>query len=205
MQRSIVEECSVEMQCSIVVQCRIEAQRIIVELHSKSEPHNSWCGRECQLLILTQGGGMAIHSKVRIYVHLIWGTYERQRILTPELRLKIFRHLVERAKELDIIIVKMNIQPDHVHILFILPSNKTLAEIVQNLKGECSNWINECNLIQGKFAWQRGYGAFSVSASQLMRVENYIKNQDAHHRRKSFQEEYKGWAVRYGVWDEEDG
>jgi len=142
---------------------------------------------------------MALHSKVRIYVHLIWGSLNHERILNRDLRLKIFQHLVERAKELKIVIYKMNIQPEHVHVLHNLPSNKTTTEIAQGLKGECSKWINDNEFLKGKFRWQRGYGAYSVSASQLEIVENYIKNQDEHHKRKSFQEEYKEWAIQYGV------
>jgi REP element-mobilizing transposase RayT len=147
---------------------------------------------------------MAIHSKVRIYVHLVWGTYKHERILNRELREKIFQHLVERANELKIVINKMNIQPEHVHMGLELPADKSIAEVAQNLKGESSNWINDNELIRGKFRWQRGYGAFSVSISQLERVKNYIENQDEHHKRKTFQEEYKEWAKKYGVWDDAD-
>lgn len=145
---------------------------------------------------------MAVHSKVRIYVHTIWGTYDHQRNLSKDLRVKIFQHFVERAQEINIMIFKMNIQPEHVHLLINLPSNKTMADAAQLFKGECSTWINDNNLMQGKFSWQRGYGAYSVSSSQVAVVENYIKNQDAHHKRKTFQEEYKEWAMKYGLWEE---
>ena len=145
---------------------------------------------------------MAIHSKVRIYVHLIWGTYKHQRILNQDLRLKIFQHLVERATELKIVINKMNIQPEHVHMGIELPADQSIAEVAKNLKGECSNWINDNDFLRGKFRWQRGYGAFSVSASQLEKVKSYIENQDEHHKRKTFQEEYKEWAKKYGIWDD---
>ena len=146
---------------------------------------------------------MALHSKVRIYIHMIWATYNHERILNRNLRIKIFEHLKSSAEELNITINKMNIQPEHVHILLQLPSDKSIAQVAKNLKGECSNWINANDLIQGKFRWQRGYGAYSVSASQIVRVENYIKNQDEHHKRKSFQEEYQEWAKKYGVWEDE--
>jgi len=69
----------------------------------------------------------------------------------------------------------MNIQPEHVHFLLNLPSNRTMAEIAQNLKGECSSWTNDNEFLRGRFRWQRGYGAYSVSASQLEIVEKYIK------------------------------
>ena len=147
---------------------------------------------------------MAIHSKVKIYVHLIWGTYKHQRILNRELRIKIFQHLVERANELKIIINKMNIQPEHVHMGIELPAAQSIAEVAKNFKGECSTWINDNDFLQGKFRWQRGYGAFSVSASQLEKVKNYIENQDEHHKRKTFQQEYKDWAKKYGVWDDDE-
>jgi len=146
---------------------------------------------------------MALHSKVRIFVHLIWGTHNHERVLNRELRIKIYQHLLERARELKIIINKMNLQPEHVHTLLELPSNKSIAEIAQNFKGECSNWINDNNLTVGKFRWQRGYGAYSVSISMLSTVENYIKNQDEHHKRRSFTDEYKEWAMRYGVWSQD--
>ena len=99
---------------------------------------------------------MAIHSKVKIYVHLIWGTQNHARILNRDLRLQIFSHLIERAKDLKFTINKMNIQPEHIHILLELPSNKSISEIAKNLKGECTHWINKSNLIQGKFSWQQG-------------------------------------------------
>ena len=142
---------------------------------------------------------MSLHSHVKLYIHLIWGTHNRQRIFKADSRIVIFKHFVERSNDLNIVIEKMNIQPDHVHMLLSLPSDKTIAKIAKDLKGESSNWINENKFIPGKFRWQRGYGAFSVSVSQLEIVKQYINNQDKHHRKKSFQEEYDGWCVKYGI------
>jgi REP element-mobilizing transposase RayT len=134
-------------------------------------------------------------------VHLIWGTHNHERILKSKSRIKIFDHLLQKSKENNIIFEGMNIQPEHVHILLTLPSDKTIAKVAKDLKGESSNWINENKLIPGKFRWQRGYGAFSVSASQFDIVKKYIKNQEEHHRRKSFKEEYDEWAIQYGILD----
>jgi len=142
---------------------------------------------------------MSLHSHVKLYIHLIWGTHNRQRILKPDLSIALFKHFVERSKELNIVFEKMNIQPEYVHILLYLPSDTSIAKIAKDLKGESSNWINENNFIPRKFRWQRGYGAFSVSASQIEIVKQYIKNQDEHHRRKSFQEEYDEWSANYGI------
>ncbi len=145
---------------------------------------------------------MAIHSHVKVWVHLIWDTHKRERMLHRDLRLTLFDHLVNQSEELEIVIEKLNIQPEHVHMLFPLPSDVALARVVKSLKGESSSWINENSLVKGKFSWQRGYGSYSVSASQLERVKRYIRNQDVHHRRHTFQEEYEDWAKRYGVFDE---
>jgi putative transposase len=145
---------------------------------------------------------MARHSHVKVWVHAIWGTYRHERIIHKGLRVQLFDHIVGEAKEMGLHIEKMNIQPEHVHVLFSLPADKTIAGIIKSIKGESSRWINESKLINNTFSWQRGYGAFSVSASQLETVKNYIKNQDAHHQKKTFTQEYEEWARKYGVWDD---
>jgi len=145
---------------------------------------------------------MALHSHVKILVHLIWGTHQHARVLNPEIRKSMFSHLVEHFEEEKLEIEKMNIQPEHIHILLILPADKSIAKIAKSMKGESSRWINENGLVHGKFRWQRGYGAFSVSASQLEIVKKYIKNQESHHKRQTFQEEYNEWARKYGVFED---
>ena len=96
----------------------------------------------------------------------------------------------------------IHVQPEHIHLLVDLPANLCLSDFAQKIKGSSSHWLNEQKLIPGKFSWQRGYGAFSVSASQLEIVKKYIRNQDEHHRRKSFEEEYIEWKRNYGFLDD---
>jgi len=76
-----------------------------------------------------------------------------------------------------------------------------MESIAKSLKGESSYWINENNIIPSKFKWQRGYGAFFVSASQLEKVKNYIAAQEEHHRVKTFTKEYNDWKNKYGLFD----
>jgi len=144
---------------------------------------------------------VAVHSRVKIYIHLIWGTYKHERILDHDLRLKIYEHIMKKSEESKIIIFKMNIQPEHVHMLISLASDRTIASIAKDIKGESSHWINSNHLAEREIHWQRGYGAYSVSQSQVEAVEDYIKYQDKHHKREPFEEEYKRWADQYGVWD----
>jgi REP element-mobilizing transposase RayT len=94
---------------------------------------------------------------------------------------------------------------DHTHALVDLPTNLTIEQVVQLLKGSSSHWINENRLLRGRFAWGRGYGAFSVSHSDIDRVCKYIANQGEHHRRRSFEDEYQLFVKRYGLeWRDEE-
>ncbi len=145
---------------------------------------------------------MSTHSHVKVWIHLVWGTLDHEHILNKKLRIDLFQHIVSYSQKNEVFIGKLNIQPEHVHVLLSLPVEKTVSQIAKNLKGESSHWINENNLIPGKFRWQRGYGAYSISASQLNTVKNYIENQNEHHQKNSFSEEFEEWARRYGVWDE---
>ena len=94
---------------------------------------------------------------------------------------------------------------DHTHALIDLPTDKSIEQVIQLLKGSSSHWINEQKLVRGKFAWGRGYGAFSVSHSDVGRVARYIANQEEHHRKRTFAEEYELFVRRYGLeWRDEE-
>lgn len=142
------------------------------------------------------------HTHTRIWIHIIWGTKNHRKCLFKEVGKKLYRHLIDLGNEIDVPLERLNIQPEHVHGLINLPSDKCLADVLKELKGESSHWINDSHLINGKFGWQRGYGGFSVSISQLEKVKRYIENQSEHHRIKTFQEEYDEWNKRYGIFDD---
>lgn len=89
--------------------------------------------------------------------------------------------------------------PDHLHCLFLLSPQKSIAEVIKQIKGSGSHFINQNNLIPEKFAWQTGYAAYSVSESAVDRVFQYIKNQKQHHQKKSFQQEYDEFLKLYGL------
>jgi REP element-mobilizing transposase RayT len=139
-----------------------------------------------------------LHSYVANWLHIIWSTKDRERIIGKEKAIKIRSHLLEHAIEIECPIETINIQPEHLHILLNLPSSINLDDILKKLKGESSHWINSEKLFRGHFHWQKGYGAFSVSASQIDTVKKYIKNQAEHHRKKTFVEEYDTILKKYG-------
>ena len=93
---------------------------------------------------------------------------------------------------------------DHTHALIDLPTNLTIEQVVQLLKGSSSHWINQNQLIRGRFAWGKGYGAFSVSQSDVSKVANYIAKQEDHHRKRTFAQEFEIFVKRYGLeWRDE--
>jgi REP element-mobilizing transposase RayT len=89
--------------------------------------------------------------------------------------------------------------PDHIHCLFLLNPQKSVAEVLKQIKGSSSHYINQSNLIAEKFAWQTGYAAYSVSESVVERVYQYIKNQKQHHQNKTFQQEYDEFLKLYSL------
>ncbi len=139
-----------------------------------------------------------LHSYTKIFVHLVWATKGREKYILKSIRPLLDNHLTDNAKKNNILIDSLNVQIDHVHVLIILASDQKVDDIVRLLKGESSHWINAENIIPQKFSWQRGYGAFSVSPSHLRAVREYISNQDEHHRKNTFLEEYKTILEKYG-------
>ncbi len=135
---------------------------------------------------------------IRIWIHIIWATKNREKIITKELKPKLIQHIKENAKEKNIYIDFINCEPEHLHATISLGASQTISKVAQLLKGESSNWINRNKLIPGYFEWQDEYIAISVSESMIDKVRDYIKNQAEHHRKKSFAEEYEVFISKYG-------
>jgi REP element-mobilizing transposase RayT len=134
---------------------------------------------------------------LKIWIHLVWTTKNRKPILTQEVRREIFKHLRENAEKKGIHIDFINGYIDHVHCLISLGSGQNIDKIVMLLKGESSYWMNKNNIVRGKFEWQDDYFAVSVSESLVNRVRNYIKNQENHHKKKPYNDEYQEFIRRY--------
>jgi REP element-mobilizing transposase RayT len=141
------------------------------------------------------------HSFNKIWIHAIWATKERQPFIHTEVESKIFDYMRMQFIDLGCPVRIINGMPDHVHCLFLLNPQKSIADVIKQVKGSTSHFINEQNLLSYKFAWQTGYAAYSVSESILERVFEYIQNQKEHHSKKSFQQEYDGLLKLYGLSD----
>ena len=148
---------------------------------------------------------MPLHSYTRCWLHMVWATLDRRPLLAKPVAAKLSGYLTSYASEKEIYMKINFVNPDHVHALVDLPASRAIDEVAQLLKGGSSHWVNESNLVSGKFAWQRGYGAFSVSHSAVDEVAGYIAHQEEHHRKKTFIEELRQLVDRYGLkWHDDE-
>lgn len=128
-------------------------------------------------------------SYARIWVHLVFATKERNPYLNKLIRGTVFNHIIENGRKKNIYLRNVNGYDDHVHCLLSLAKDQTISHVAQLIKGESSFWINKNKLTKEKFAWQDDYYAVSVSESNLLKVANYINNQEIHHASQSFSDE----------------
>ena len=135
---------------------------------------------------------------VKVWIHFVWSTKNREPYLTDEIRQKVFRHIRENAHNKDIYLDFINGYSDHVHCLISLVTDQTIGKIMQLIKGESSFWINKNRLCRGKFEWQDEYFAVGVCESMLENARKYIANQEEHHRTKSFDDEFEDFLKRAG-------
>ena len=148
---------------------------------------------------------MSTHSYSRLWIHLIWETLRREPMLDKRAAALSSTNLTNYAREKNIYMKINFFNADHTHALIDLPTDKSIEQVVQLLKGSSSHWVNEQKLAKGRFAWGRGYGAFSVSHSDVERVAAYIANQEEHHRKWTYAEEYELFVERYGLeWRDEE-
>lgn len=141
------------------------------------------------------------HSYNKIWIHAIWATKERMPLVQSKIEQKLYSFITDQLREQGCPVRIINGMPDHIHCLFLLNPKKSIAEVIKQIKGSSSHFVNQNNLIVEKFAWQTGYASFSISESAVEKVFEYIKNQKQHHLKKSFQEEYEGFLKLYGLND----
>jgi REP element-mobilizing transposase RayT len=128
-------------------------------------------------------------SWTRVWIHLVFSTKDRQAYLHQSIRRLVFEHIKQNAESKGIRLDCVNGFSDHAHCLISLGKDQTISQAAQLIKGESSYWINKNRLTAARFSWQDDYWAVSVSEGHLQAVRNYIFNQEAHHKKKSFQEE----------------
>jgi REP element-mobilizing transposase RayT len=134
---------------------------------------------------------------VKILIHAVWATKDRKKLLSIENKNLICNHIRENAKSKDIYLLNVNGFENHLHCLISLSSSQNIATVMNLLKGESSFWANKNLELNEKFEWQDDYFAVSISQSHFNVVNNYISNQENHHKKKTFQEEYDEFIKKY--------
>ncbi len=127
----------------------------------------------------------------KVLIHLIWATKNREHLISKELKTLLLQHIKENSIIKDIFIDTLNCVSDHIHLLVSLSTEQTIAKTAMLIKGESSFWVNKQKLIKRKFEWQDEYIALSASYSAINKVRAYISNQETHHIKKTFAEEYE--------------
>jgi REP element-mobilizing transposase RayT len=134
-----------------------------------------------------------------LHYHIIFGTKHRERWITPDIEERVWAYLGGIARENDLHPLLIGGVEDHIHILLGLPPTLTVSEALKRIKGGSSGWVKENFPACRNFAWQDGYGAFTVSKSLIPDVEAYIRGQRDHHKVKTFQEEYRAFLDKHEV------
>ncbi len=133
------------------------------------------------------------HTYTSNFIHCIFSTKERKPLIAEDRKADLYAYIGGIARSEGFPLVAAGGTADHVHLLFILPAIQSLAATVQKLKGSSSHWMGK------GFSWQEGYGAFSVSPSQVAAVKTYIRGQEQHHRKHSFEEEFTALLRNCGI------
>lgn len=135
----------------------------------------------------------------QIYIHIVFAVNGRQNLISKQWKDQLHKYIagIIRGKEQKPIIV--NGMPDHIHAFVGLRPSMAVSDLVRDIKNNSTNFINDHKLVKGKFSWQEGYGAFSYSHSQIESVYNYILNQEEHHRKKTFKEEYLDFLKQFQI------
>jgi len=139
----------------------------------------------------------------QIYIQAVFAVKGRENLLQKTWRDEVFKYMagIIKAKNQKPIIV--NGVADHVHLLIGLKPVVALSDLIREIKNNTTNFINEKKFVKGKFSWQEGYGAFSYSHSQLDNVYKYIFNQEEHHKKKTFKEEYIEFLQKFKIQHDE--
>ena len=130
------------------------------------------------------------NTYTQLYTHLIFVVKGRQNLISPSWKIELYKYITGTINGKKQKLIRINGVTNHLHILISLKADCTISAIARDIKANSSRWINERRLVKGKFEWQESYAAFSVGHSQVQIVSDYIDNQEKHHRKRTFMEEY---------------
>ena len=139
------------------------------------------------------------NTYTQIYVQVVFAVQERACLIKKEWREELFKYIAGILKNQGVKLIAIGGVEDHLHILLALDPKIALSDLIRDVKANSSKFINQKGFVCGKFYWQEGFGAFSCSRSQLDEVAKYVLNQEQHHARQAFKDEYVGLLRRFDV------
>jgi len=139
------------------------------------------------------------NTYTQIYIHAVFAVEGRQSLIAPEHKIEIYKYMTSVIQNQKNKVMAINGMPDHVHVLIGLNPDIALSDLVRDAKAAASSLINDKRWVRGHFNWQRGYGAFSYSKSQVSRVAKYIEDQERHHAKRSFRDECVALLKKFDV------
>lgn len=139
------------------------------------------------------------NTYTQIHIQAVFCVQDRDCIIKRSWKDELYKYITGIVQNNGHKVLEINGMPDHIHVFFGMRPNQSVSDLLQDIKGSSSQWINQKRFVKGRFSWQEGYGAFSYSKSHVGNVIEYIKNQDVHHRKKSFIEEYHDFLEKFEV------
>jgi len=139
------------------------------------------------------------NTYTQIHIHAIFSVQNRESLISEIWEQRLYKYITGIIQNHEHKLLAINGISDHLHILFGMRPSQSLSDLMRDVKGDSSQWINENKFVKGKFSWQEGYGAFSYSKSQIHRVATYVENQKQHHKKISFIDEYTKILKDFGI------
>ena len=135
----------------------------------------------------------------QIYIHIVFAVKGRENLISKEWNDKLYKYIAGIIKGKGQKPIIINGMPDHIHAFVGLKPSIAISDLVRDIKNNSTNFINKNKFVRGKFSWQEGFGAFSYSQSQIRNVYEYIKNQEKHHKKNTFREEYLSLLKKFEI------
>ncbi|KGE86801.1 MAG: IS200/IS605 family transposase [bacterium] len=139
------------------------------------------------------------NTYTQIHIQAVFAVRYRQAAIQKEWQEELYRYITGIVQNHNHKVLQIGGMPDHVHLFFGMRPTQSLSDLMRDVKGESSEWINKSGFCKNYFSWQTGYGAFSYAKSQVPRVIRYIQKQEEHHRKKTFLEEYEDFLKAFEV------
>ena len=139
------------------------------------------------------------NTYTQIYIHIVFAVKYRQSLISDKFKDELYKYITGILKNKNQKLISINGMPDHTHLFVGMKPEMAISDLVRDVKSNSSKFINDKRFTKGKFEWQDGFGAFSYSYSQIDNVVKYIQNQEEHHKKKTFKEEYIGLLKKFEI------